>query len=719
MKILLPRPKSKLFLFLMLLLLNTVLAIVTKAQSSVDVPEQIEFAGIKLKLSESYRDSIRKASEGLLKNNRYFRLTVERADAYYDIVERILAEEQVPDDLKFLALQESKLISDVVSGSNAVGYWQFKKETAIEMGLRVDDEVDERMNIVTSTRGAAKYLRRHNAILQNWVYAVLSYYAGLTGARSVINKDKSTYANVTEMELDEHTHWYITKFLAHKLAYETAIHRNPTLPLQVIEYPDCENKTLEEIALSTNVPLEDVAFYNKWARKGAIPGDKDYTVLLPVKALEQPVFMAMQNKPEPGKSENLKPYRKTYFFGLFSRSVEPDQAPEASQAQNQTPDPNTEYKSTAPIFFSWNGIKAIMARKGDNIARLALQAEIDKDDFLDYNDMRIFDLIVAGQVYYIEAKNKKAAVPYHVVKEGETLWEISQNYGIKMSYLMKKNGMAKPEKLKAGRVLWMRHTRPANAPIEYMPVPTPLIPLKPDSSKNKPAGTSPAIAAYMHDTNNVALPPLSASDSVAMLADPEDPKPVKTDSVNAKPGAGLLLPPAKPDSVPLAIQNANKVTAIKENKEAGRPGFETHVLAPGQTLYALSRSLHVPIDSLRAWNNLETNSLTLGMPLYYKPKPAPDSTIQASNQPNPKKELAVQDKPIPKPEQKTEPITQPVSTPKIEATKPAEANEYIVKPGDNMYKIARENGVSVKQIQEWNNKTGPSLAVGEKLVMKK
>ena len=74
----------------------------------------------------------------------------------------ILKENGIPDDFKYLAIQESGFISDAVSSSNAVGFWQFKKLTADEVGLRVDRKIDERQNIVTSSRGAAKYLQKNN-----------------------------------------------------------------------------------------------------------------------------------------------------------------------------------------------------------------------------------------------------------------------------------------------------------------------------------------------------------------------------------------------------------------------------------------------------------------------------------------------------------------------------------------------------------------------------
>src|SRR4051812_40554539 len=121
------------------------------------VPHKIQFAGMTLTIRDDAREEIQKDVDMLTRSPKYFEVKAERARTYFPIIERIFAEERVPDDFKFLALQESALIADAVSTSNAVGFWQFKDFTAREVGMRVDNEVDERMNIVSATRGAAKY----------------------------------------------------------------------------------------------------------------------------------------------------------------------------------------------------------------------------------------------------------------------------------------------------------------------------------------------------------------------------------------------------------------------------------------------------------------------------------------------------------------------------------------------------------------------------------
>ena len=129
------------------------------------VPHKMQFAGITLTIRDDARREIQKDVDALTKQPRYFGIKVERAKTYFPIIEKIFAEERLPDDFKFLALQESSLISDAVSVTNAVGFWQFKDFTAVEMGLRMDKDVDERMNLISATRSAAKYIKQNNTCL--------------------------------------------------------------------------------------------------------------------------------------------------------------------------------------------------------------------------------------------------------------------------------------------------------------------------------------------------------------------------------------------------------------------------------------------------------------------------------------------------------------------------------------------------------------------------
>jgi membrane-bound lytic murein transglycosylase D len=200
---------------------------------------------------------------------------------------------------------------------------------------------------------------------------------------------------------------------------------------------------LEQLANETKYPIEQLQFYNRWILRGYVPSDKDYTIILPIKPEDGIMFDSPVYVKASPPVEKLNPWREKIFFGLIEKPVT---QPEPVVLANG--------KTEIPVFFSWNGIKAIQAKKGDNSSKLALLAGITRDEFLEYNDLRVFDPLVDGEVYYADNKKNKAKIPFHTVQTGETLWEVAQKYGLKLKALMAKNKMPRPEKLKPGRVLW-------------------------------------------------------------------------------------------------------------------------------------------------------------------------------------------------------------------------------------------------------------------------
>jgi membrane-bound lytic murein transglycosylase D len=468
------------------------------------------------------------------------------------------------------------------------------------------------------------------------------------------------------------------------------------------------------------VPIKEVQDYNKWVKNGRIPGDKDYTIVLPIKNAEAPIFMAMRNPPTPTTDPNLKPYEETKFFGLIKVKTE-SAVPTAVTVTQPDGTVKTEYISQVPLFFSWNGIKSIMARKGDNIDKLANLGEIDKDDFKYYNDLRSFDKIIAGQVYYLRKKRRKAKVPYHTVQWGETLWEISQRYGIAMKHLLKKNGFESASTaLIPGRVLWMRHERPDYVAIEYKKVEMP------------------------------AVFPRPVLDSTLTVSNS------KKDIVIARPDVVKVV-----DKVVDTIENEEE----KFNPEH-RSGFEVVEMEAGQSLFAMSKKLNVSVDSLQMWN---AGSIRIGSAVYYKVakknelmpivnhakmvdsiKPVQNDSLakivnkvdavviqknsaidsakvkkdssSAKNLDNlkPDEKIKLNQKPIvvlDSAKKEIKNVTQEKAAPvkDVVATPITSGKTHTVVAKETFYSISRKYRVTVQDIQKWNNKTDLTLKIGEVL----
>lgn len=107
-----------------------------------------------------------------------------------------------------------------------------------------------------------------------------------------------------------------------------------------------------------------------------------------------------------------------------------------------------------------NGIKYIRIKEGDSFQSLERMLGMRTWQFVKYNDLDAKHELVPGQVLYLQPKkNKTRKADYHIVSRGQTLKWISQEYGVKLSKLIKYNALADPSSIDVGQKIWLRKPR--------------------------------------------------------------------------------------------------------------------------------------------------------------------------------------------------------------------------------------------------------------------
>jgi hypothetical protein len=184
--------------------------------TSVKLPQKLDFAGEVVPL-ENF-DVLESLDRELLINTNFHSQTIlyiKKSNRYFSVIEPILKKNGVPDDFKYLALAESGFIDKVVSPAGAVGIWQFMRTAAIENGLEVNEEVDERYHIEKATEAACKYLKKSYSQYKNWTMVAASYNAGIGGVNRQIDVQDSK--NYYDLLLNEETSRYLFRILSLKL----------------------------------------------------------------------------------------------------------------------------------------------------------------------------------------------------------------------------------------------------------------------------------------------------------------------------------------------------------------------------------------------------------------------------------------------------------------------------------------------------------------------
>lgn len=185
--------------------------------SPITVKGELFFAGERVPLEDP---EVLERLERELQLNTYWHsntlMAMKMANRYFDELDKILAEEGVPADFKYLPLIESSFRNDV-SPAGAVGFWQFVQGTAKLYNLEINSEVDERYNIEKSTRAACSFLKNSKEQLGSWTLAGASYNMGLGGMKERV-KDQKT-SNFYEMYFNPETSRYIFRMLAMKIIF--------------------------------------------------------------------------------------------------------------------------------------------------------------------------------------------------------------------------------------------------------------------------------------------------------------------------------------------------------------------------------------------------------------------------------------------------------------------------------------------------------------------
>lgn len=416
------------------------------------VPYEIKFADVTFQLTDVTRYLVQTELKSIQANKSNLHQQLDKFNLFLPIVEPILKEKSVPDDFKFLMIYNKyqSSLETVVSLENGV-YWCLDREKADDVDLIVNDQFDERKHLISATKGAAICFKRNQVLYRNWASTLFSHIAD----KKILNllEVNKKWAENPYILLDSPAYSSILQFLAYKIAIEREFPSfKPSIQKIVYEYPYSKGKTLNKIAIDLKVEPEILFEYNKWLNSPSVPESEcNVLVIVPIERYSEiRTFAELSRKIGlPAKDLGFPILKKSEKFAKI--------------------------KSKGGVFYLINDREGLMADMCDSPVTMAYKAGISIERFVDFNDMKETDLLTIGQVYYIQEKLGKASVPFHVVREGETLWDISQIYGVRLSNLLNFNRFDTVQRLQRGRVIWLQATRPKNKPIEYIEMPEELV----------------------------------------------------------------------------------------------------------------------------------------------------------------------------------------------------------------------------------------------------
>ena len=257
--------------------------------SAPPLPDAIDFCGEKVPLHLYW------VKEGLDREliNQYYQhsrtlLTLKRSARFFPVIEKILKEEKLPEDLKYLCIAESNL-DNVVSPAKASGFWQFMEGTGKNYGLEINENVDERYHLEKATYAACSYLKKLKKQFGNWAEAAAAYNMGEGGLLKEMKEQEID--NYWNLFLNQETSRYVSRCVAYKLLFENQdlynIRISETDYYKPIAYTEIVvTETIDDLrayCTENKILYRQLKELNPWLRSTKLPikADKSYTLKVP------------------------------------------------------------------------------------------------------------------------------------------------------------------------------------------------------------------------------------------------------------------------------------------------------------------------------------------------------------------------------------------------------------------------------------------------------
>jgi membrane-bound lytic murein transglycosylase D len=208
---------------------------------------------------------------------------MKRSGRYRSMIQRVLAEENVPQELIYLAQIESAFSPRAISRKRCVGMWQFSSWDGKNRGLNQNQFVDERMDPEKSTQAAAKHLHELYDQLGDWYLAMAAYNCGPACVDRAVQR--TGYADFWKLRdigaLPKETTNYVPVIVAITIMMKNPkdygldqIEMEPTVDYETVKLEAATNMAL--IADATERPITELRELNPALLRGIAPAGYEF-----------------------------------------------------------------------------------------------------------------------------------------------------------------------------------------------------------------------------------------------------------------------------------------------------------------------------------------------------------------------------------------------------------------------------------------------------------
>lgn len=597
---------------------------------------------------------------------------------YFPLFEESLATQNIPLEIKYLAVVESALNPRAVSRVGATGLWQFMYQTGKQYNLEINSYVDERSDPLKASQAATQYMTNMYKIFGDWDLVLASYNSGPGNVAKAIRRSggKQNYWNIRK-NLPKETQGYLPAFLATMYIFE--YHKEhgikPNRPIANNFATDTimikNAMTFKQISNLLDVPVAELQFLNPSYKREEVPyiTGQQHFLRLPVDKIA--MFTSNEDKiyayVKYEASKREKPYENESRWASRDTVGKERIVTRVKYHKVRRGDSLSEisdkYGITMTELKRWNHLRGGKAPLGRNLKIITSESvaytrkkepKADTISVVTSNPIADADNKVIKQYKEEKIVSYKDVVKMHKVKRGDNLGEIANKYNVAISDVKKWNRI-KGSNIPVGKsIKIIKNERVVSIVKKEIKGDTRIA-----DNDSKEVAEKPSDFYEVQKGDNLFT--IAKKFNVSF----EDLKKWNNlDNSNLQQGSKLSLASLNDKATETSYKSEIKTTE--------------YIVEKGDNLAYIAKKYDVSLSDIKDWNHLEDNKdIQSGMKLIV----AKRLVVITDNKP---KSSKIEKEFV------------------VAAEKVAAARLYYVKKGDSLFSIAKKSGVTISDIKKWN-----------------
>jgi membrane-bound lytic murein transglycosylase D len=545
-----------------------------------------------------YNQGLENIIKSFLKNRkRSFERLMAVSEYYFPLFEEAFDKQNVPLEIKYLAVVESALNPKAVSRVGATGLWQFMYQTGKQYGLKIDSYVDERSDPLKASEAAAQYMKNMYAIFGDWDLVLASYNSGPGNVAKAIRRSggQQNYWNIRK-NLPQETQGYVPAFLATMYIYEyhkehgIKPERAPIKHFATDTVMVKRQMSFKQISELIDIPVAQLQILNPSYKLNVVPSYRDQNHYLRLPQDKMAVFTSNESK----------------IYAYVDREANLREKPFQIVRPIVSQDSVNTFQRLAQAKVRYYRVK-----RGDNLSTIAKKYDVAVDDLKKWNNIKGNEVAYGKnlKINGTEAEQKSTAVAkveidkkgiqkdsvaattasFYVVQKGDNLSNIAKKFNVTVADIQDWNKLTN-NNVQLGVSLQVVKNSTAKEEVAVAPERKDIqyIVQKGDNLGNiaKKFGAS---LDDLKQWNNLA------SNAIAL-------------------GSTLIV--AKNEIA--IVTNKATVASFKKKDDYTTPAKKEaeYYVKKGDSLYSISKKYPgVTISDLKKWNNIKEEELKPGMKL--------------------------------------------------------------------------------------------------------